>query len=146
MRNRVLLATIFVTVAFSENTAPRPIQLADILAWKCIQTPIVSANGQWFAYKLAPNEGNSEILLRNLNDGKEQRFPIGELPQLNPGPGGPPMAPPARDLAFSDDSKWVAFLVYPTAKEAKAQKKLRKPVESKLALVELATGKKTDFD
>jgi dienelactone hydrolase len=146
MRNRVLLATIFVTVAFSENTTPRPIQLADILAWKRIQTPIVSANGQWFAYKLAPNEGNSEILLRNLNDGKEQRFPIGELPQLNPGPGGPPMAPPARDLAFSDDSKWVAFLVYPTAKEAKAQKKLRKPVESKLALVELATGKKTDFD
>lgn len=151
MKHRILLATIFTAVAFTplrsatESTTPRPIQLADILAWKRIQSQMASTDGQWFAYKLSPNEGNSEVVIRNLNDGKEQRYPIGELPRLDPVPGAI-FVPPPRDLAFSDDAKWAAFLVYPTAKDAKALKKQRKPVQSKLMLIELATGKKTEFD
>src|ERR1700722_5314844 len=52
----------------------------------------------------------------------------------------------ARDLAISDDGKYAAFLAYPTAKEAKTLKKAKKPVQSRVILVELATGKKTEFE
>ena len=55
------------------------------------------------------------------------------------------MAGPA-PLAISGDSKWAAFLVYPTVKEAKALRKQKKPLETKAVLVELATGNKTEFE
>jgi len=152
MKPRVLLATMFaaglvVPSARADEGTQRAIQLPDILAWKRIQTPVVSGDGQWLAYKLTPGEGNSEVVIRNLKDGKEQRFPIGELPRADGnggGRGGGPVAP--RDLAISEDSKWAAFLVYPSAKDARALTRQRRPVQSKLILVDLATGEKKEFD
>jgi len=153
MKTRILVATIFAAGLFvparADETTPRAIQLPDILAWKRIQTPVISADGQWFAYKLTPGEGDSEILIRNVKDGKEQRFQIGELPRPDENAGGGgrgAVAAAPRDLAISDDSKWVAFLVYPSAKEARSLRKQRKPVQSKLTLVDLATGEKKEFD
>ena len=141
---------IFAAAAFGPlraDEAQKPMQLADILAWKRIQTPAVSNDGQWLAYKVTPGDGNSEVVIRNLKDGKELRFAIGELPRPAGGFGPPPPGPPApRDLAISDDSKWAAFLEYPSQKEAKALRKQHKPVQSKLMLVELATGNKHEFD
>ena len=56
----------------------RPIEPRDILSWKRIHSATVSPDGGWFAYRLNPNEGDSELVLRNLKDGKELRYPIGE--------------------------------------------------------------------
>jgi len=143
-----LLATFFAAGLLSSQAAEaqRAMQLPDILAWKRIQTPLVSGDGQWFVYKLTPGEGNSEVVIRNLKDGKEQRFAIGQLPEpaAGGGRGGAPAAP--RDLAISADSKWVAFLVHPGEKETRALRKQRKPVEDKLLLIDLATGSKKEFE
>lgn len=153
MRSRVLLATalalsIYAPVAAAQQQNQKPIQLPDILAWKRIQSPQVSNDGQWFAYRLAPAEGNAEVVLTSVKDGKEQRFPIGEVQRGGGGGGRPGMMGPvaARDLAFSDNSKWLAFLAYPTVKEAKAARRARRPIQSKVVLIELATGKKTEFE
>lgn len=146
-----ILATVFTVLICASapgatvDHGPRALQLNDILAWKRIQQPMVSNDGQWFAYRLAPLEGNSEVIVRNLKDGKEQRFAIGEVPQPQLNFAGPP-PPPPHDLAFSDDSKWVAFQIYPTENESKKLKKDKKPPQTKLTLVELATGKKTEYD
>ncbi len=133
------------SIAAADQT---PIKLPDILAWKRIQTPVVSNDGVWLAYKVVPNEGNAEVVLKNLQDGKEQRFPIGEMARPNPfEPGAAPMAPVnTHDVAFSDDSKWLAFDEHPSVKEGKLLKKQHKPLQNKVLLVELATGKKTEFD
>ncbi|HUA87734.1 MAG TPA: prolyl oligopeptidase family serine peptidase [Bryobacteraceae bacterium] len=146
MKTRIFLAAIFVgAFAYADQ---RTIQLPDILAWKRIQTPVVSGDGVWLAYKLTPGEGNSEVVIRNLKTGKEQHFPIGELPRaagpVGGGRGGAPAAP--RDLAISEDSRWAAFLVYPSDKEARALRRTHRPVESKLELIDLATGEKKEFD
>ncbi len=135
----------FAVTIFAFGDDLKPIQLPDIMAWKRIQNAAVSNDGQWFAYKISPNEGNSEVVIRSLKDGKETRFPIGEQPRIEPSFSAPP-PPPPRDLQISDDSKWVAFLEYPTAKEAKALKKQRKPIQSRLMLVELSTGNKKEFE
>ncbi len=150
MKQRILFAVFLATgLVRADESTQRAIQLPDILAWKHIQTPLVSNDGGWFAYKLVPGEGNSEVVLRNLKDGKEQHFAIGEIPppDANGGGGGRggAQAPP-RDLAISEDGKWAAFLVYPTAKEAHSLRKQKKPVQSKLTLIELATGDKKEFD
>jgi dipeptidyl aminopeptidase/acylaminoacyl peptidase len=123
--------------------APRPIELTDSLAWKRIASPTVSADGQWFAHKLTPNEGDSELVLRRISDGKEWRFAVGE----SQGFGGFPGFPGASaDVAFSDDSKWFAFTISPTFKEGKRLRKERKPLQNKVAVVNLATEKKTEFE
>ena len=124
---------------------PKPLTLPDILAWNRIQTPMVSSDGQWFAYKLSPIEGDSNVVLKNIRDGREQRFATGELPRVDADPGAPP-PPPMRDVVFSADGHWLAFSVYPTAKEAKALKKAKKPAQNKVDVIELASGKKTEFE
>ncbi|MBS1790296.1 MAG: S9 family peptidase [Acidobacteria bacterium] len=124
--------------------APRPIELADSLAWKRIASPTVSSDGQWFAHKLTPNEGDSEVVLRRLSDGKEWRFPVGESQGFGGGPGF--LGGASADVAFSDDAKWFAFTISPTFKEGKRLKKERKPLQNKVAIVNLATEKKIEFE
>ncbi len=138
-------------LAFGQSQ--RPIQLTDILAWKHIQAAAVSNDGHWFAYRLAPAEGDAEVVVRDLQSGKEQRFAIGDPSSTAPPPTAAPARPPAAEgaggssgPAFSADSHWVAFAVYPTEREAKRLKKDRKPIQTKAVLVELATGRKTEFE
>ncbi|HQR32613.1 MAG TPA: prolyl oligopeptidase family serine peptidase, partial [Blastocatellia bacterium] len=104
----------------------------------------VSNDGQWFAHKLTPNEGDSEVLLRRLSDGKEWRFPVGESQGFGGGPGFGGGA--SADIAFSEDSKWFAFTISPTFKEGKRLKKERKPLQNKVAVINLATEKKVEFE
>ncbi len=124
--------------------APRPIELADSLAWKRIASPTVSNDGQWFAHKLTPNEGDSEVILRRLSDGKEWRFSVGESQGFGGGPGFGGAV--SADVAFSEDSKWFAFTISPTFKEGKRLKKERKPLQNKVAVINLATEKKVEFE
>lgn len=107
--------------------------LADIVAWKTINSPVLSDDGKWLAYRLSPTEGDSEVVVRQTQGDKELRFGAGDSGRA----GGP--------LAFSEDSKWLAFSVYPTKKEAAQLKKERKPLHNKVTLVDLATGKELEF-
>ena len=148
MRRSILILLSILPLAAISAPAKTPLTLPDILAWKRIQTPVVSNDGHWFAYKLTPNDGDSEVILRSLLDGKETRFAIGEMPRPDPNaPPGPPAGGfGARDLAFSEDSKWLALQPYPTVKEAKLLKKTRKPLQAKVTLVELSTAKKLEYE
>src|SRR5581483_3653730 len=47
---------------------------------------------------------------------------------------------------FSEDSKWVVFQAYPLTRDAKRMKAQRRTIQPKAVLVELATGKKTEFE
>ncbi len=153
MLHRVLLPlAVFLALApvSPAADAPHALTISDMLAWKHIQAPGVSANGEWFAYRLAPAEGNAEVVIRNLKSGKELRFPIGDPTEAAPAaPAAPAAAPVAiggADPAISADSRWVAFHSYPTTEQSKRLKKDRKPIQTKVVLVELATGKKTEFE
>src|SRR6202789_2980095 len=130
----------------------RPLAISDMLAWKRIQAPSVSPNGEWVAYRLGAAEGNAVVVITNLKSAKELLFPIGDpaasapAPAATPGPAAAPAAPGGADLSISFDSRWVAFHAYPTTEQAKRLKKDRKPIQTKVVLVELATGKKTEFE
>jgi hypothetical protein len=116
--------------------APRPIALQDILAWRSIGAAELSPDGTWFMYKLAPLEGESEMVLRQVAGTKEYRFPIGEAPRYGS----------SSRTGFSADSKWAAFLAYPGSKEMKALRKDKKRITTSAVLVNLATGEKTEFE
>src|SRR5579885_514343 len=166
-------AVLFAPVARAQ-TAPhgtKQMQPADLKAWKSIRQSVLSNDGKWFAYVLAPNEGNAEVIVKSTGgDGKEMKFPIGDASAGGRGGAGGP--PPGADfggganasLAISGDSKWVAFTIYPNAAPANGAtgrggrggrgapgaasngNAQATPNRNKVALVNLATGAKQEFD
>jgi len=130
------------------QTQQRPIELADIMAWKGINATALSENGEWFGYRLSPAEGDSEVVIRQTKGDKEYKFSIGEIPTppANFGPVDPSTLPatgPA--VAFSSDGKYAAFTVYPSRTEAAQLKKQRKPIQNRVGIVNLFTGQKVEI-
>ncbi len=119
-------------------SSPRPIELQDILDWKRITGGVLSDDGRWFAYRLSPTEGNSHLVVRSTVDDTEHRFPIGEV--AGGGFGG------SSGLDFSDDSRWVAFTIYPTVEEGKQEGRQRQPARNKVGLLDLSTGEMTEIE
>src|SRR5215471_10419102 len=93
----------------AQSPAPRAtkqLQPADLKAWKAIRQSVLSNDGKWFAYVLAPNEGDATLIVRSTGpDGKEMKYPIGEAAGAG-GRGGPPGADggAGASLAISADS------------------------------------------
>lgn len=117
-----------------EQPVLRPIEIKDILAWKSISFSLVSDDGRWFVYTLTPNEGDSELVIKEVDGKKEYRFPLGEAPRSLVG-----------SILISDDSRWVSFLSYPSSQEMKKLRKEKKRVEPKAILVDLRSGEKTEW-
>jgi dipeptidyl aminopeptidase/acylaminoacyl peptidase len=156
------------TLAQSAGKPTKQMSAADLKAWKNLRNPVLSSDGKWFAYVLAPNEGNADVVVRSLADGKETKYPIGDATSGG-GRGGPPGAPGGEGgpLAISGDSKWVAFTVYPNAAPAGANGRggrgarggrgggaaggandgtAAPAAQNKMMLVNLASGEKKEFD
>ena len=117
----------------------------DLQAWKTFRSTALSGDGKWFAYVISPNEGDANVVIVSTADTTRQyQFAIGEIPQPAAG-GGPPVAA-SSNLTISGDSKWVAFTVYPPRADARRARTARRPVQNKVAIVNLANGEKKEFD
>ncbi len=145
-------------------SAGRQLTLNDLLTWKGIRSPALSNDGRWFAYILAPNEGDAEVVVRATAAGaKELRFPIGDATAGGAAAGaagGRGGAAGAANPSISGNNKWVAFLEYASASTsgrggrggrgggggATAAAGAPAAASPKLAVVELATGTKREFE
>ncbi len=140
------LAALTATRAPAQQSGgQKTLDATDLSFWKSIRNAATSADGRWFAYVLAPNEGDGEVVVRPTSAGaREWRFPIGEavVQPFNPFDQTPRNAP----LVISGDAKWTAFSTYPTTQEAKKLKKDKKPIQAGLLVINLATGEKRDFE
>jgi len=119
----------------SPASSLRQLSAEDLRAWKTIRGTALSHDGQWFAYVVAPNEGDAEVVVRPTGEGAERRFPVGELP-----------AGPGAGLQLAGDGRWVAFLKYPTAEEARRMRTSRRPIQSKAVVVDLRSGETREFE
>ena len=126
--------------------ATRPLVTADIQGWKSIRSSSLSNDGRWLAYQLVPNDGDAEVVLRATRESREHRFQIGEVPAVAGGAPGAAAAAAGAPVVIGSTSSFAAFSVYPTAKEAKRLRAQRRPLFNKLAVVNLATGEKKEFD
>jgi dienelactone hydrolase len=128
------------------SAAPRALDFMDAAAWKAVNASSLSDHGDWFAYRMSPQEGDSSVVVRQTNGTKEYKFSIGEVIVGGGGaPGGPGAGGGAgAAVGVSSDSKYAAFTMYPTHAEAAALKKQKKPLQSKVGIVNLATGDKIE--
>jgi hypothetical protein len=68
-------------VAASAQTASkRPLNHRDYDGWKVISSQVLSRDGKFLAYALFPEEGDGELVIRDLVTGKEFHESAGSVP------------------------------------------------------------------
>ena len=147
------LFVFIVALVSAQPAAPRPLTHEDFDAWRGFYTPTLSRDGRWLAYSAMPQDGDGDLVIRELATGTERRVPVGMLlpPAIaaneeSTNPEAPPVAKNIR-VVFTSDSRFVVASTHPTKAEiAQARKDKKKPEEGPkngLVIVSLATGETT---
>jgi dipeptidyl aminopeptidase/acylaminoacyl peptidase len=126
-RLMMVLAAVVAVVAFAPvgaQNGKRPMALEDILSFRALSQSALSPDGAWLAYRMAPLQGDSEVVLRSTSGDTEKSFAVGQ--------GGGAMS-------FSDDSGWLAITTSPTRRETEAARRASRPVQSSVTIVNLQT-------
>src|ERR1043165_4486516 len=158
-RSAALLCTLALFASFasmqSAQTVPaaakRAITHQDYDSWRSIAASQISGDGRFAAYPYVPQDGDGEIVVRNLATGVDWRAPRGYRPPVPP-PDDPGanvaefQAEQARLLrpVFTADSRFVVFSTEPTKAEVtKAKKEKKKPEDmpkNGLSIMDLSNG------
>jgi len=146
-----LLSTLSVARAQQTATVKRPLTHQDYDSWRSILASQVSRDGKFVAYAYVPQDGDGEIVVRNIATGVDWRAARGYRPPLPP-PDDPGtnvaeyQAEQARLLrpVFTADSRFLVFGTEPTKAEVnKAKKDKKKPEDmpkNGLAIMDLSNG------
>ena len=136
-RSVALLCTLamFATMLAAQQAAAptkRPITHQDYDSWRSISAQQTSREGKFVAYAYVPQDGDGEIIVRNIATGVDWRAPRGYRPPVPPpdDPGtnvGEFQAEQARLLrpVFTADGKFVVFGTEPTKAEVTKDRKRR---------------------
>src|SRR5215212_4184731 len=152
-----LLATMAVAQQAAPATAKRPLTHQDYDTWHSIVAQQVSRDGKFVAYAYVPQDGDGEIVVRNIATGVDWRAPRGYRPPLPP-PDDPGtniaefQAEQARLLrpVFTADSRFLVFNTEPAKAELnEAKKKKKKPEDmpkNGLSIMDLSNGTVTHVE
>ena len=145
---RFVLAWCLVTCSFAQPK--RPLQHSDYDGWRSIVSQKLSNDGKFLAYGVFPQEGDGEVVIRNLVTGKEQREPAGMRPAPVPNATpeeGPPAEARGVTVVFSADNQTLVFSTFPPKADVDKAKKDKKPApKDGMVVVDLASGKAARFD
>src|SRR5256885_7280105 len=114
-RSMTLLTACLVVLACAAartQTSPRKLPIThDVYdGWKSIQGTKISRDGVWVAYALVPQDGDGELVVRNVRTSAEYRAPRGRDPIITP------------------DARFVVFAKAPLKSDVdKARKAKKKP-------------------
>lgn len=121
-------SSLFVFVALA---AKRPLAHTDYDTWNNISATTLSRDGHYLAYAVFPQQGDGQVILRDLKTGTERREPAGaQPPPPAPDPESevPPRAPSV-SIAFSHDSKTLVFTTFANQADTDAAKKAKKKAD-----------------
>jgi len=124
-----LLLLIFL-ISFSSIYLPaqpkKPLTVQDMMKFKQIRNPIISADGKWIAYNAQPDRGDGKVNIHPVKGKKVLTIDRGEKP------------------AFSHDSKWLASFVKPAFVEL--EKKAKDKPKPGMALLNTSSGETVQFE
>ena len=112
-----------ITLAVQEAAAGKKIlTLEDYTEWKRIESASISPDGNWVTFAYRPNDGDATLYVKSLVSDKVYEIPCAKQP------------------AFSENSRWAAYLIDLPKEKAEELREARKPVLSKAELLNLSTG------
>src|SRR5688572_3809067 len=143
--------------AAAPAASKRPLTHSDYDSWRSIQAPQISRDGKFVAYAYMPQDGDGEIIVRNIATGVDWKAPRGYRPPV------PPPDDPGANVAefieaqgrllrpvFTADTRFVVFGTEPTKAELnKAKKEKKKPEDmprNGLSIMNLADGTVTRIE
>jgi dipeptidyl aminopeptidase/acylaminoacyl peptidase len=141
-----------------QASAKRPLTHQDYDSWRSIQSPQLSPDGKFLAYAALPQDGDGEVVVRNLATGAEWRQPRGWRPPAPPPDITDPTTAATTFAAlgrmarpfFTADSKHVLFTIEPSKAEVlKGRKEKKAPdamPKNALAIMDLTTGQVTRIE
>jgi dipeptidyl aminopeptidase/acylaminoacyl peptidase len=153
-----LLVTSFsLTAAQQSAVTKRSLTHQDYDSWRSIASPQISRDGKFVAYAYMAQDGDSEVVARNLATGAEWRAPRGYRPPAPPPDVSLPnvaelIAAQARLVRpqFTADSKFVVFSIEPLKVDLnKAKKEKKKPEDmpkNALGIMDLSNGQLARID
>ena len=101
---------------------------ADYGKWETLGAGTLSPDGRWLAYEIRRTSGDGELRIAPVAGGNTQVVAF------------------CSAAAFSSDSRWLACSATVSEAEQDRARKAHKPVQTKLATVELANGAVTTVD
>ncbi len=126
-----LLTVLTIPIAFGGQTKPLP-TFSDYGQWETLTRSGsyggFSPDGQWLAFGINRTNGNNELRIKKLADGKTEVVLFGS------------------QAVFSSDSRWIAYRIGYSEAEQEKLKKEKKPVQNKLGLMNLTTGEMSTID
>ena len=150
----LLLALVSTSGLAQQTATKRALTHADYDSWRAIQGQSLSRDGKFAAYALVPQDGDGEVVARNLATGVEWRHSRGAAPvnppqrspEAEPGPGpGFGQGPFAGRPFFTADGRFVVFQILPTKAETeKAKKEKKRPEEmpkNAMGIMDLGSGR-----
>ncbi len=145
--------------ARQQASAKRALTHQDYDAWRGIQGQTLSRDGKFLAYAAVPQDGDGEIIVRNLANGAEFRHGKGWRPptpppgnaEAGPGPGaGFGTAAGAVRPRFTADNRFVIFTIEPNKADVlKARKEKKTPDQmpkNALGIMALSSGQVTRIE
>lgn len=94
--------------------------------WQSLGVTDLSPNGEWTVYQITVQEDNDSLFVTNRAGNKSYKLPFASMPDI------------------SKDNQWMAYRIGVPYKEAEKLREGGKPVEYKMGLINLATGKKEE--
>ncbi|MES1259662.1 MAG: hypothetical protein ABUL71_03635, partial [Gemmatimonadota bacterium] len=128
----LILAAILPVAAHAQK---KVLTQADWDRWRSIQATALSNDGKWLGYRLVPQVGDGEFVIRATSGTTEYRVPLGFIGRPNNNPAGAPGAgqgtgrgtpapavpgPTAGAITngpFTTDGKWAMAITQPTREE-----------------------------
>ncbi len=124
--SRILLASLLATLSALGATQKKPLDHGVYDGWKSIRGTVLSRDGKWLAYVVAPQEGDAVGTIRNVASGSTVSIPR------------------ASAIQFSRDGKWALATVVPAFEEARKAKRDNVPAvdqpKNELDIVDLERG------
>lgn len=125
MYKQLLVFCILIIVLIAPvNAQKKNLAPDDYIKWQSIGPLNISDNGEWVAYQITVQEGNDSMYVVNRNTKKVYKLEFASSPE------------------FSKDNQWIAYRVGLPFKEAEKLREDGKPIEYKMGLLNLQTGKK----
>src|SRR5262245_11330006 len=135
--HHLLLILCVLSIGFSpgmlaqQAAGKRPLTHDDYDSWRSIQGQRLSSDGKFLAYTLAPQDGDRELVVRNIAAGTDWRYVTGYVPpvtadQSDEEPSGDTPQPQGPSAQFTADGRALVFQVMPTKKEVETARREKK--------------------
>ena len=118
----IFIYTLSVSTAYSQQK--KYLTPDDYGKWQSLASNDLSADGNWLAWQVTVQEDNDTLFVLNRNTNQQYKLEF------------------SSNASFSKDNQWLAYFIGMPFKEAEKLRDQSKPIELKMGLLNLVSGKK----